>query len=218
MKDTRFELSKIDLFSSLSEEELAFLRDISNLKRFACGEILFYEGEEALWLDLVVQGTLKIYKVLPNSRELFLHLVQPYDFVSLESNLLSRPYETNGAFIATDAQILRIDFAKFKERLFSNSAFLQQLLTKTSQKVKLFYSILNDEFAKNSEAKVASFLLDDIGLFNTLKNKSIATILNLTPETLSRTISVFKKRKIIEMKGTRVVVLDENALRKIAES
>ena len=60
--------------------------------------------------------------------------------------------------------------------------------------------------SSTAEAKVAKFLLENEELFKTLKNTQIASILNLTPETLSRTLSKFKALAFIE-------VGDENHIR-----
>ena len=67
-----------------------------------------------------------------------------------------------------------------------------------------------------NKAKVAKFILDNSELFATLKNTQIASILNLTPETLSRTLGKFKSSGFIEQEEkNHLTILDKDALEAI---
>jgi CRP-like cAMP-binding protein len=66
-------------------------------------------------------------------------------------------------------------------------------------KHKILIDVIQKEVILTAEAKVAKFILENSDLFDTLKNTQIASLLNLTPETLSRTLSKFKASGLIEM-------------------
>ena len=60
-------------------------------------------------------------------------------------------------------------------------------------------------------------ILSEIEIFNRVKNNEIASILNITPETLSRILSRLKKEKIIDMKDHTVIIRDMESLHMILE-
>jgi DNA-binding CsgD family transcriptional regulator len=69
----------------------------------------------------------------------------------------------------------------------------------------------------SSEAKVADLILNEIEIFNRVKNNEIASILNITPETLSRILGRLKKENIISINSHIVEVLNIEALHIILE-
>lgn len=83
-------------------------------------------------------------------------------------------------------------------------------------KHKILIEIIQKEAILTADAKIAKFILENGELFSTLKNTQIASILNITPETLSRTLSRFKASGSIEMDDKHTVhILDKSALEEI---
>jgi CRP/FNR family transcriptional regulator len=69
-----------------------------------------------------------------------------------------------------------------------------------------------------SEAKVAKIIIEHGELFETLKNTQIASILNITPETLSRILTRFKKTNLIAVeKNHHINIKDPVKLTSIFE-
>ena len=66
-------LEQIPFFQRLNEAELKRLKDISILKKYKKGEFLFMEGEESRWLHLLIKGSIKLYKIGPKGKEIFMH-------------------------------------------------------------------------------------------------------------------------------------------------
>ena len=64
---------------------------------------------------------------------------------------------------------------------------------------KILIDVIQKEVILTADAKVAKFILENEDLFKKLKNTQVASILNLTPETLSRTLSKFKSSGIIDL-------------------
>jgi len=61
-------------------------------------------------------------------------------------------------------------------------------------------------------------MIENITIFNRLKNNEIAGILNLTPETFSRIITKFKKESIVKVEKNRLKILNLDALYIIVET
>ena len=105
---------------------------------------------------------------------------------------------------------------KVKEYL-KEPEFSLALLKSMTNKVMMLSSLVHKETILYSEAKVADLILNEIDIFNRIKNNEIASILNITPETLSRILGKLKKEKIINVKNHIVTVIDMEALHIIIE-
>jgi len=63
---------------------------------------------------------------------------------------------------------------------------------------------------------VAKFIYENEELFNQLKNTQIASLLNITPETLSRSLAKLKKDEIIKIdEKQNLTILEYEELEKL---
>src|ERR1035437_6773368 len=67
-------LSQIPLFAGMSDGEIHALAQRAVERRFAPGEMLFWEGEPCAGIFLIVQGSVKIFKTSVGGREMMLAL------------------------------------------------------------------------------------------------------------------------------------------------
>jgi len=66
-------------FSSLSEEILVPLKDATHLFRYDAGETVFWEGEPSEGLCIIHKGSVKLYKISPQGRELIVNTFEEGD-------------------------------------------------------------------------------------------------------------------------------------------
>ena len=191
-------LNEVSLFSKLDKEELKLLKNISTSKKYSKGEILFYEGDRSKNLHLLVEGILKLYKTNFKGQQIFLHQFYPQSFVAELTNFEDIPFPASAEFI-TDGVVLKIDFEKFKTLIHGNPNLSLKIIRSLSEKLKIMSEVIHNEVILNSEAKVAKMIVELPELFGDIKNTKIAQLLNITPETLSRTLSKFKQLKIVEI-------------------
>ncbi len=95
--------------------------------------------------------------------------------------------------------MLKIDFEKFKTLIHGNPNLSLKIIRSLSEKLKIMSEVIHNEVILNSEAKVAKMIVELPELFGDIKNTKIAQFLNITPETLSRTLSKFKQLKIVKI-------------------
>ncbi|NLN00174.1 MAG: Crp/Fnr family transcriptional regulator [Campylobacteraceae bacterium] len=191
-------LNEVSLFSKLDKEELKLLKNISTSKKYSKGEILFYEGDRSKNLHLLVEGILKLYKTNFKGQQIFLHQFYPQSFVAELTNFEDIPFPASAEFI-TDGVVLKIDFEKFKTLIHGNPNLSLKIIRSLSEKLKIMSEVIHNEVILNSEAKVAKMIVELPELFGDIKNTKIAQFLNITPETLSRTLSKFKQLKIVKI-------------------
>ncbi|NLY04400.1 MAG: Crp/Fnr family transcriptional regulator, partial [Campylobacter sp.] len=153
-------LKEIPFFSSLNEHELTKLEEISVVKKYKKGEMLFLEGEEPQWLSILLKGRLKIYKTNPKGKEIFLHEIRPINMIAELVNFEEMRYPASSIFVS-NGEILRINYHKFKALFIDNPTILFELLKSISDKLKRMNEIFIREIVLDSEEKVAKYICEN---------------------------------------------------------
>ncbi|WP_041957038.1 Crp/Fnr family transcriptional regulator [Sulfurospirillum arsenophilum] len=191
-------IRSISIFSHLNDEQLEKLKKISVIKKYKAKEILFYEGDAPTYLYVLLQGTLRVYKTNHKGQQIFLHQFYPGGLVAELANFENIPYPATAEFMS-DSEVLRIDYKALEHDFFKNPDISFEIIKSLIAKHKILIDVIQKEVILTADAKVAKFILENGELFKTLKNTQVASILNLTPETLSRTLSKFKSSNMIEL-------------------
>lgn len=208
-------IKEIPFFSHLGEEGLKKLKEISTIKKYNQKEILFYEGDEPTYLHVLLEGVLRLYKTNHKGNQIFLHQFLPISLVAELANFESIPYPATAEFI-TKGEVLKIDYKKLESNFFKNPDLSLQIIRSLAGKLKIMSEVITNEIILTSEAKIAKFIVENHELFEKLKNTQIASLLNITPETLSRTLTKFKSKNIItEDEKHKVIIEDEKELLKL---
>ncbi|WP_181563654.1 Crp/Fnr family transcriptional regulator [Campylobacter hyointestinalis] len=202
-------IKQIPFFTDLNEEEIKKLENISVLKSYKRDEFLFMEGEEAKWFNVLLKGTIKIYKTTPKGKEIFLHTITPISLVAELVNFENIPYPASGIFLS-DSEVLRINYHKFETEFLQNPKICFKLLKSMASKLRIMNNVLQNELTLKSDAKVAKFIVENHELFSTLKHVQIASILNITPETFSRIIAQFKQQNLIKFDNNLNLIFKDN--------
>lgn len=206
-------LKQIGFFNELNESELKRLEDISIVKKYKKGEFLFMEGEESKWLHLMIKGSLKLYKIGPKGKEIFLHQLNGMTFVAELANFENIKFPATAIFVSS-GEVLKIDYDKFYKEFLSNPKISVGIIKSLSQKLKIASELIHQELVLSSEAKVAKFLVNHSDLFNTLKHIKIASILNITPETFSRILAKFKAQELVNLdSNNKIISISEDKLK-----
>ena len=191
-------IRNISCFSKLTDAQLEKLKKIAVIKKYKAKEILFYEGDEPTYLYVLLQGTLKVYKTNHKGQQIFLHQFYPGGLVAELANFENIPYPATAEFMS-DSEVLRIDYQALEKDFFKNPEISFEIIKSLIAKHKILIDVIQKEVILTADAKVAKFILENEDLFKKLKNTQVASILNLTPETLSRTLSKFKSSGIIDL-------------------
>lgn len=190
-------LKQMAFFADFNDEDMKRLSLISKTKNYYKGETLFYEGDEPKYLYVLLEGFLKIYKTDYKSHQIFLHQFSPITFVAELTCFENIPYPASSEFV-TDGKVLKIEYQKFKDDFMSSPDISFKVIKSLTGKLKIMSQVLHQETVLTSEGKVAKFIVENGELFGSIKQVKIASILNLTPETLSRILSKFRQNNFVE--------------------
>jgi CRP-like cAMP-binding protein len=185
------------LFSDLKEDELQRLENICTKKSFKKGNILFFEGDKPKYLYILLKGEIKIFKSDKKGGIVVLHHLYDNNLIAELANLENIPYPATAEF-EVDSEVLEINYEIFERDFLYNPSISFKIIKSLSKKIKQLEKVINQNLIMDSTSRVAKFIYENEELFVNLKNNKIASILNLTPETLSRIVRKFKDSNILD--------------------
>jgi len=206
-------LDSITLFKTLSLEQRKHLEKKIHVKHYTKDSIVFYEGEESKYLYILLEGTMKLFTSGLDGCEIHLNHFKVPQPVAIYAHIQHEPFPATCKFV-TDGVMGLLSVEDF-ESLMSVPEFTSELTHYLSSQVMMFSDILHKETHFSCEAKVAHLLLHKANIFQKCKKSEIAQMLNITPETLSRILSKFKKETMITLHKNTLNILNTNALNTI---
>ncbi|CAA6812560.1 MAG: Unknown protein [uncultured Sulfurovum sp.] len=207
-------LRKLNLFKMLDDSEIERLAKISMVKNFTRDNILFYEGEEPQYFYLLLEGHLKLYKTDLKGNEIVIHYFREASFIAEIASLENIKFPATAIVVDKKIEVVLIDKEKFTKILQEDAHFSFHIIKSITLKIKQLELVINRNMIYNSMSKVCSFIEENPDYIQIAKNKEVANILNMAPETLSRILSRLRKLEIIDKKN---IILDDDKLKTFLE-
>ena len=219
-------LKKCPLFAGLREDDLRKIRAIASPRRFGKNEILFGEGQEAKGFYVLLSGKVKLYKVSAEGKEQILHVVSPPDAFAEAALFLEGTYPAFAEALA-DSQLLFFPKRDFVQLIERNPQLSINIIVSLSHFLKKFASLIEELSLKEVSSRIAKHLID-LSLKASKEGKSpkeveldlsktqLASKLGTISETLSRTLAKMRAKKIIDVKRSRILILDRETLEDLA--
>ncbi|MCB2009269.1 MAG: helix-turn-helix domain-containing protein [Geminicoccaceae bacterium] len=207
---------------ALGPGELERLSRVSSSQRIAAGSCLIEEGEPAECVFTVLEGILKLYKLMPDGRRQVTGFLIPGDFVGLafgESYIYTAEAVVEGAA----CRFTRNQFHRMMEEF---PALEGRLLSKVSTELAAAQEQMLLLGRKTARERLATFLLGLARRMNRsageqvrlpMGRADIADFLGLTVETVSRTFTAMRKAGYLSTVDKHgVVITDLDRLREAA--
>jgi CRP/FNR family transcriptional regulator len=169
----------------------------------------------------VGSGLVRVFKLAPSGKEHVLHLAGPgmtFAEVAVLGNFPCPAFAQ--ALEKTTCLLLPVE--PFMRALRDDHQFSLQILSSMGMWVKSLVSLLEDIVLRDAAGRVAGYLLQaqaEQGAAISLPGlkRYIASHLNLTSETLSRTLRQLREDRLIREGESGLVILDTPGLKRIAE-
>ncbi|MBI1941155.1 MAG: Crp/Fnr family transcriptional regulator [Acidobacteria bacterium] len=213
------------LFQGLSSDQIMRLGCVFRPARYRRNQILFFEGGTAQHVFALHTGLVKIAKSLENGKERITRVLFPGELFGMEA--LTEPNYPLTAVTLRDCEICAADREEFTVFLRENPDICLGMVRFLVSEISRVRSQITDMSFKDARMKVATFLLSLIAsetgspsfpytLTLPFSRQEISEILELSPETVSRTLGLFRRDHSIEARGRRLTVRDIEALRSAA--
>ena len=214
------------LFCSLSPPAMKTLDSIKFTGVYPKGSVLFVDGEDPRGIFILCSGRAKLTTSSSEGRTLIVKIAEPGEVLGASATILGRPYEVTAETLEP-AQlnfIKRDDFLRFLNAHTEACLHTAQQLSEKYQSAQREIRSLG--LAQSTSEKLAKLLLDwclrdgestmkGFRLKVLLTHEEIAQMVGTTRETVTRLLSDFKRRKIVEVKGSTILVTDKMELEKL---
>ena len=215
-------LAACRFFFAVQGPGLARLRGMAVVRRYPRGTLIFRQGDACPGVFVVGSGLVRVYKMSPAGKEHVLHLVGPggtFAEVAVIGGFDCPAF----AEALEDVTVALLPAADFARALNEDSNLARQLLTGMAGWVRHLIGMLEDVALRDAAGRVARYLLgvssaaDPTVRLPSLK-RHLASHLNLTGETLSRTLRRFHDSGLIETDSDQELsVKDREGLAALAE-
>ncbi len=213
-------LSRQPLFRGLSANELAQISAGSREFRVGKNEMLFHKGDAPEGMHVVVMGQIKLSLPSAQGTEKVVHMCGPGHTFGEAVVFLERPYPVNAQATA-DSIVLLVSRRVLVDSLDSNSMLCRKMLASLSTRLHELLGDMETCMLRGSVQRVVCFLIqseppgDEPGFSLSLpvSKQTIASRLNLAPETFSRVLGELSEKGLIQVRGRTITVPDRRALR-----
>ena len=211
------------LFCNMAASAIAAVDAIKFTGVYPKGSLLFVEGEMPRGIFILCSGRAKLTTSSTEGKTLIVKIAEPGEVLGASATILGKPYEVSAETIEP-AQLNFIKRDDFLKLLGTNVEVCMHTAQQLSEKYHAAQrEIRSLGLSQTTSEKLAKLLLDwcarggeetakGVRLKVLLTHEEIAQMIGTTRETVTRLLSDFKRKKIIEMKGSSVFVLEKNSL------
>lgn len=218
---------KPGFFCAFSQAGLHALNQVSHKSTLPAGAVLFVEGQSPRGIFIVCSGKVNLSTTSREGKILILKTAEPGEVLGLSAAISGAGYETT-AETATPCQLNFVD----REHMLELMQTYPEIGVRTAQFLSRdFQSAYRDirdlVLTRSSAGKLARLLLSQSGSQNiesaaeirigsSMTHEEMAQRIGSSRETVTRLLSDLKKRQLIRLDGSTLVIPDRGALEALA--
>lgn len=211
------------LFCNMSPSAVEALDSVKFTGLYPKGSLLFVEGEEPRGIFILCSGRAKLTTSSTEGKTLIVKIAEPGEVLGASATILGKPYEVSAETIEPS----QLNFIKREDFLKYLNTHAEACLHTAQQLSEKYHSAQREirslGLSQTTSEKLARLLLDwcerggeqttkGIRIKVLLTHEEIAQMIGTTRETVTRLLSDFKKKKIVDVKGSSLFVLSKPQL------
>jgi CRP/FNR family cyclic AMP-dependent transcriptional regulator len=214
-----------NFFCSLSRESLKDFNHIKHSTVFPEGTAIFVQGQTPRGIFMLCQGQAKLSTTSHEGKTLILRIVKPGEVLGLDAIVTGKPYELTAETMQS-SQLTFLNGKDFLGFLLEHGDACLRVAQHISRDCHDAYDVVRSIGLSSSVSeRVAKFLLESVtdgrvtnGAIRarlSLTHEDIAQLTGTTRETITRTLSEFRKKDIVELKGSTLIIHNKCALERL---
>ncbi len=211
----------LPLFCDMSEANFEQLVRAAFLQRFPQHTALINEGDLPDFLHIVVEGSVEMF-CTHNGHETTIDIMRPVTTFILAAVIRDAVY-LKSARTLTPAQILMIPAQTVRDVFGRDAAFARAIVNELAERYREVVRSLKNEKLRTSAQRLANWILqanrqqgDHQHIELTLDKRTLASRLGMTPENLSRNLTLLAKHGVTSS-GRAIIIEDSPALESFAK-
>jgi len=217
--------SILNLFSS---EEVALLRAAGQERKYPRGQIIFSALDAAAYVYYIEAGWVRIYRLGSEGQKVTVgSLREPGQMLGLAEALRGEA-RTCFAEAITEVSLLKIAVPAFRGLLLQHPALACKVAGLLAERMRAAEEMLHDLASLPVSGRLALFLLRAADRYGVPKNgatlidlrlthEDMASIIGTSRQTVTQTISAFKREKSVAVVERKILVLDRARLARWAQ-
>ena len=213
------------LFCNLPEQTVKALSAITSSASYPKGATLFVEGQPARGVFILCSGRVKLSTSSADGKTLILRISEPGEVLGLPATVTGTCYELT-ADVVEPAQsnfIARNDFLGFLKENGEAALRVAQQLGETYHAAIAEMRTIG--LSHSAGEKLARFLLEwaanfpeekgQVRLKLTLTHEEIAQMIGSSRETVTRLLADFRRKQLLQVIGSTLIIKNKTALQSI---
>lgn len=213
------------LFCNLPPTAVESLAAITSSAVYPRGATLFVEGQAPRGVFILCSGKIKLSTTSADGRTLILRIAEPGEVLGLPGTVTGKAYELTADVVEPSQAnfISRNDFIQFLRKHGEAALRVAQQLGET------YHSAIGEMrmigLSHSAEEKLARFLLeqsaeqdkgkDQVRFTMAFTHEEIGQMIGATRETVSRLFADFKRKNLVQVKGSSITIASRAALTRI---
>ena len=216
-------LKRVPLFKDLTDDEMAPIVELAQLRNYRKGSHIFMQGDPLTNVYFIHQGKVKIYKTDIHGKEQIVNILQPGQMFPHQGFFRQDNCPAH-AEVVDEVALIYIPIHMFEKFLYNNPAISVKLFKVLGDLIVDLQKRLEEQILHNTYEQIIMLLLrltDTYGseiepgvykLNTVFTNRELANMIGSSRETISRTLTQLKKQKLIKNSPTGDILLNKEAL------
>lgn len=214
-------LARQPLFRNLNESELAIIAGGTREYRIRRNEVVFQKGDQPDGMHIVIMGQVKLSIPSAQGAEKVVHMAGPGHTFGEAVIFLDKPYPVS-AIATQDSIVMLVAKNTLEDALAESPMLARKMLASLSLRLHELIDDMETCTLRTSMQRVVCFLsqqvppdvVENFTIQLANSKQTIASQLNLAPETFSRVLSQLSEAGLIAVNGRAITVTSRDKLAK----
>jgi CRP/FNR family transcriptional regulator len=215
-------------FCEMPPASLEELDKVKYASAYPQGAVLFVEGQPPRGVYMICSGRVKMSTTSRDGKTLILRIAEPGEVLGLHATVAGKPYELTAEALQPCQLdfIRRDDFLRLLQHHADACLNAAQHLSKNCQSA--YEMIRSLGLSHSVSEKLARLLLEwssdgdeteeGIRIKVSLTHEEIAQLIGTSRETVTRVLGEFRQKKLAQLRGSTLLILDKPALERMVET